>query len=123
MRYNKQFQKWFAENYGKAKILEKHTREFIQTYIKDGKSTQVLVAALKFRFNECEKRSFSFKGLIRASQKPKKHSYISREKRESIDKSLEDNLDLRIACRLLYELGARCQDLLQLKYNSFKVED
>ena len=88
MRYNKEFQKWFTQSYGKAKISEKHVREFIQTYIKDGKSTQVLVAALKFRFNECEKRSFSFKGLIRASEKPKKHSYISQERREFIDKSL-----------------------------------
>lgn len=26
---------------------------------------------------------------------------------------------MRVACRLLYDLAARCQDLIQFRYNSF----
>ena len=71
----------------------------------------MLVAALKFRFNECEKKSFSFKGLIKASENSKNHHYLSPSTRQLIDDSLVDNLEIRLACRILYDLGARIQDL------------
>jgi hypothetical protein len=37
-------------------VEEKHAREFVNEYSIAGKNTLVLVAALKFRFNYCEKR-------------------------------------------------------------------
>lgn len=55
-RYNNGFQKWFDFNYGKQEITESHAREYVGTYIAGGKSTQVLIAALSFRFGDCEKR-------------------------------------------------------------------
>ena len=120
MRYNKTFQRWFTSLYGKAKVTERHAREFVQTFIKDGKSTQVLVAALKFRFNECEKKGFSFKGLIKATENSKSHNYISPSTRQLIDDSLVGNLEMRLACRILYDLGAMIQDLTQFKYGCFE---
>ncbi|CDW82327.1 integrase family protein [Stylonychia lemnae] len=119
MRYNKQFQKWFVKNYGKTKILERHAREYVSIFIEEGKSTQTLIAALKFRFNYCERLGFNFKGLLKQSESLNTHKFLSAEDRQSIDQSLSNNLSMQVACRLLYDLAARCQDLLQFKFNMF----
>jgi hypothetical protein len=39
-------------------------------------STKELVAALKFRFNACERRAFAFKGLAKASKNERPHRVI-----------------------------------------------
>lgn len=78
-RYNTQFQKWFDRTYGKTKVLEYHVREYVQSYIDGGKNTSVLIAALKFRFNECENKAFSFKHLNKPSDIPHSHKAMSRE--------------------------------------------
>jgi hypothetical protein len=48
---------------------------------------------------------------------------VSETLRKEIDCKLKDNLEMRVACWLLYDLAARCQDLLKFKYNSFKVDE
>lgn len=68
----------------------------------------MLIAALKFRFNECEKKGFSFRNLNKPTEAPKPHSIIPTATRNFIDTSLQHKLSMRIACRLLYELAARC---------------
>lgn len=57
IRYNKHFINWFNKQYNKNKeITEEIVREFVlKEYIEPGKSTNALIAALKFRFNQCEK--------------------------------------------------------------------
>lgn len=47
---------------------------------------------------------------------------ISPATRNLIDSKLEHDLPMRIACRLLYELAARCQDLLEFRFDSFKQD-
>jgi hypothetical protein len=68
----------------------------------------MLIAALKYRFNECEKKGFSFKGLNKPTVNSKPHNIIPTATRNLIDNKLEHNLPMRIACRLLYELAGRC---------------
>ena len=83
--YNLKFQSWFSEKYGlKAVVEERHAREFVTLYITAGKSTKILISALKFRFNECEKSRFSFKGLNKKSETQKPHQAISREQLQVI---------------------------------------
>lgn len=63
-QYNNKFIVWMNERYGAGTTVEEeNVREFIQEYALNGLNTMVVVAALKFRFNECEKRDFSFKRL------------------------------------------------------------
>lgn len=45
--------------------------------MRNGNSTKELIAALKFRFNYCERRAFVFKGLQKSSQKENPHKIIS----------------------------------------------
>jgi hypothetical protein len=62
--YNEKFQLWFDNQYGKRKEIEEdQVREFIFQEGKKGKDTNMLVAALKFRFNQCEKKDFRFTRL------------------------------------------------------------
>lgn len=77
MRYNQGFQRWFDKRHGKAKILQAHVRDYVKEFLDQGKSTQVLISALKFRFNECEKRNFSFKGLNKSSEHSKAHKILA----------------------------------------------
>jgi hypothetical protein len=53
---------------------------------------------LKFRFIDCEKKNFSFKGLKKASEKLKAHKVVSETLRKEIDCKLKDNLEMRVAC-------------------------
>ena len=78
-----------------------------------------MISTLRFRFNFCEKRQFEFKGLNKVSSNLKPHRALPKELREDIDMRLENKPLKRLACRLLYDHAARCQDLLQLRYNSF----
>lgn len=77
-------------------------------YIDSGRSTGMLISALKFRFNECEKRGFSFRQLNKPSEQAKPHNIIPTAMRTHIDQALHDDISMRIACRMLYELAARC---------------
>jgi hypothetical protein len=58
-------------------VEEDNVREFVQEYTNKGQNTMVLVAALKFRFNYCEKRDFSFKKLIQKSEHEHPHSALT----------------------------------------------
>jgi hypothetical protein len=68
----------------------------------------MLIAALKFRFNECEKRKFSFKGLLKQSEKKRPHKVLSKEDLLNIDERLGKATEVKLACRLLYDLAGRC---------------
>lgn len=67
----------------------------------------MIISALKYRFNECEKRNFSFKKLNKNTEQAKPHAIIPTAARKQIDDDLQSNPLMRIACRLLYELAAR----------------
>jgi integrase len=45
---------------------------------------------------------------------------VIEEERKRIDQLLVNNLKIRLACRLLFDLAARSQDLTDLTFNSFK---
>jgi hypothetical protein len=47
------------------------------------------------------------------------HQPVSEEERTRIDQKLVKNLKMRLACRLLYDLAARSQDLTDLTFSSF----
>jgi hypothetical protein len=64
-RYNNLFHVWHNEIAGAgSEIEEDEVRKYIQLQAGD---TRMLVAALKFRFNFCEKRDFDFKKLIKST--------------------------------------------------------
>lgn len=67
----------------------------------------MLVAALKFRFNQCEKKKFNFKRLATSSKKKKPHKAISAEALQDIFKRSRINLEMTVALHLLYDLGGR----------------
>lgn len=57
----------------------------MKEYAAAGKDTMVLVAALKFRFNHCEKRSFSFKKLLKKSENKHSHRVLTKEELAELD--------------------------------------
>jgi hypothetical protein len=67
----------------------------------------MLVAALKFRFNQCEKKEFNFRRLARNSKSKRPHQAISAAELESIFDKSADNLEMNVALHLLYDLGCR----------------
>jgi len=79
----------------------------------------VLVAALKFRFDFCEKRNFDFKRLIKKSDKKKAHQAYTKAELRTIDANLVGYPLMRVSCKILHELAARVQDLAQFRFNSF----
>jgi hypothetical protein len=108
MDYNLKFQSWFNEKYGPKKSVEEcHAREFVGIYIEQGKSTKIVIAALKFRFKECEKKRFSFKGLNKQSEHKRPHKAFSKVELENIFVRLEKFPEIHLACRLLYDLAGR----------------
>jgi hypothetical protein len=74
----------------------------------------MLVAALKFRFNQCEKKDFAFKRLASSSKKKRPHRAITNEGLQDIYTRSADNLEMNVAIHLLYDLGGRLQDLLEM---------
>jgi len=112
-RYNNLLQVWHNREYGKnVEITETAVRKYVQQQSLAGKSTQVLVAALRFRFMYCEQRSFDLSKLIKESAQPNKHRYLKKEERESVFMRMADSPLMQLSCRLLFDLGARVQDLL-----------
>lgn len=67
----------------------------------------MLVAALKFRFNQCEKKKFNFKRLAAGSKSKRPHQAISAAELETIFARSADNLEMAVALHLLYDLGCR----------------
>lgn len=67
----------------------------------------MLVAALKFRFKQCEKKNFSFKRLAQASEGKRPHKAFSAEELQRIYERSADNLEMSVALHLLYDLGGR----------------
>lgn len=72
-----------------------------------GKGTKILIAALKFWFNYCEKREFDFSKLIKTSKNGKPHQVINGETLNLVFQKSKDQLELHAAIHLLYELAAR----------------
>jgi hypothetical protein len=79
----------------------------------------MVISALKFRFNTCENRAFTFKGLKNETDKPKPHLAMSAEKLAFVFEALKNNPAIELASHLLYDLAGRCQDLLSFKFCSF----
>jgi hypothetical protein len=73
-RYGNNFIKWHKEKYGGMRELEEHIREYIG--LQEG-DTKVLVAALKFRFNYCEKRDIDFTRLRKSSAAKRPHKCLT----------------------------------------------
>ena len=123
MRYNKKFQDWFNKEYGsKTKIEEDHVRDFVSEYVKAGQDSNIVIAALSFRFNFCEKRRFNFKGLRKQSKSPKPHKVMGHAELAQIFESSKTSIDMCTALHLLYDLAARAQDLVVLTYGQLLNE-
>ena len=106
--YNLKFQAWFNKNHGAKKtIQESHLREFVGIYIAEGKSTKMLIGALKFRFNECEKKKFSFKGLNKKSETKSPHKAFTQKELQVIFAKLSKFPEVELACCLLYDMAGR----------------
>lgn len=105
-----------------TQIEEEHVRRFVQEHSNEGKSTGVMVAALRFRFNTCEKRGFDFKRLVKDSSSKKDHRCLSEEELENLDKVSIQYPQYRVGWHLMYDLACRVQDLLHFRYNSFKAD-
>jgi hypothetical protein len=66
VRINKQFNSWFAKNYkNKDTVEQEHIEEYINSFIQAGKSTNIIVAALKMQFETVLGKHFNWKGLAR----------------------------------------------------------
>ena len=78
-----------------------------------------LVAALKYRYVTIGKMNLCFKGLAERSKNERPHRYIEPAERSELDKLLLDDIEMRLASRLLYDLAARSQDLPDLTFSSF----
>jgi hypothetical protein len=74
---------------------------------------------LKYRYVFFEKRKLDFYRLAEGSKNKMPHQPVTEEKRKEIDRLLVKNLKMRLACRLLYDLAARSQDLTDLTFSSF----
>jgi integrase len=88
---------------------EQDVRHYIQEYSGAGKSTKMLVAALKFRFNYCEKRGFDFSRLIKqaAPDRKRPHRALKKDQLSAIFNTLKPYPLMHVACRILYDLAAR----------------
>lgn len=82
----------------------------------------MLVAALKFRFKQCEKQQFSFKRLARFSKSKRPHKAISAIEMEAMFERSRPKLEMNVAIHLLYDLGGRLQDLLKMQYGQLQGE-
>lgn len=67
----------------------------------------MLIAALKFRFNFCEKKKFTFKRLIKESKKKNPHKVIAPADLDAIFTKSKKNLEICVAFHLMYDLAAR----------------
>jgi hypothetical protein len=67
----------------------------------------MLVAALRFRFNQCEKKEFDFKRLARNSQSRQPHKAVTTQELQDIYARSADNLEMNVAIHLLYDFGGR----------------
>ena len=106
--YNERFQEWFNKKYGAKKPIEEHhAREFIGLMITGNKGTSSLIAALKFRFNYCERKAFVFKGLQKASKHENPHKVVPPDVLSKIFDESHSSIEMCVASRLLYELAAR----------------
>jgi hypothetical protein len=121
-RYNNAFIKWFTIKYGKKEVTEQEVRQHIQEHSNAGKSTKMMVAALKFRFNYCEKRSFDFSRLIKEAAPDRKHPHRALKNGElsAIFDSLKPYPLMHLACRILLDMSARVQDLVIFRFDSFE---
>ena len=82
----------------------------------------MLVAALKFRFNYCEKRDFDFSRLKKESQHKREHRCLTKEELAELDEKSKRYPLYRLGWHMMLDLAARVQDLLQFQYNSFRED-
>ncbi len=91
-RYLTKFDDWHKKQYGNEAITSDKVSEWIEvTYTNEQKSSIQAVAALKFRFNKCEKLNFSFKDLSKSSGRKAPHKVISDELMQHILETLKDD--------------------------------
>lgn len=77
------------------------------------------MAALKYRYVVFGKLPLSFSKLAEGSKKKNPHHPVTADQRNQIDQKLVKNVKMRLACRLLFDLAARSQDLMDLTFESF----
>lgn len=81
-----------------------------------------MIAALKFRFNECESRGFSFKRLAKASKNKRPHRSIPLEELEELEEKSKSHPKYNLGWRMLLDLGCRVQDLIRFQFDSFEED-
>jgi hypothetical protein len=111
----RRFEKWLQGWSVNQELLETYFEEINET----GKSTKQLAAALKYRYVTFGKMQLHFQGLSEKSKHKQAHRYLERSERDQVDQMLVTNTKMRLACKLLYDLGARSQDLADLRFSSF----
>lgn len=111
----KRFEKWI----GARPIDQEFLEQFLEEINAQGKSTKQIAAALKYRYVKVGKLPLDFTDLAEASKNQKPHQYLPQAVRTDIDQQLVKKPKMRLACRLLYDLAARSQDLPDLTFSSF----
>ena len=71
------------------------------------------IAALKFRFNYCEKKRFDFSRLKKESNDKKPHRCLHKEELEELDKKSVRYPLYRLGWHIMLDLACRVQDLLK----------
>lgn len=94
-------------------------RKYVNDHHAAGKSTKVLTAALIFRLDFCENRNFDFKRLAKGSENKRPHKAITNEELNDLYLKLKPYPRMNVACRILLDMGARVQDLVKVKFDSF----
>lgn len=74
VRINKDFNRWFDRQHkGVDTVLQEHIENYVKQYLDEGKSTHIVVAALKMQFKKVMGKDFNWYGLARDSQVKHEH--------------------------------------------------
>lgn len=107
----------------KAQITEENAQEYVQSWVAAGKSTKELITALKYRFNDCEKRGFTFKKLGKSSKNKRPHRALTAVDLDRLEELSKPHLKYHLGWRMLLDLACRVQDLITFRFNSFIADD
>ena len=75
---------------------------------------QLCIAALKFRFKQTEGLDFKFPKLSKQPKLVRPHRYFNEVQLAQIFKLAEERLDIDVLVHILYDMGARIEDLVGL---------
>ena len=74
VRINRDFNNWFDKNYPSVDTVEQeHIEEYVALYTKEGKSTYIVVSALKVQFEKILRKGFNWSGLAQGSEHKHEH--------------------------------------------------